>query len=96
LEKDIDNINEENKEVYFDDELFCKHLFNSVDTDNNGDIDIEELKVLLDQMKLFDDLKNKESAYSELFNEIDKNKNGKIEFDEFVDWWSKSLKYDNL
>ena len=58
-------------------------LFESNDTDCDGDIGLAEFHVLMREL----DPAMSAEALSIGFHEIDTNKDGRIDLAEFLDWW---------
>lgn len=97
LVKDITKIEEEKLEVHFDNDLFCKHLFNSFDLDSTEAINLKELANMMSEMSLYDEIvctpleneeKTKEKKAEMLFREMDFKKTGKIDLSEFQEWFN--------
>merc|ERR1719285_369333 len=59
-------------------ESYIHKVFSILDTDNNGQIDPEELAEVLDLTNEGDEVK-----IQEIIKEVDRNDDGKINFDEF-------------
>ena len=63
-------------------EYVLRALFKQFDTNNSGDLTIDELTFMLMKLQIACDRK----YVNALFQRFDENKNGVIEFEEFVDF----------
>ena len=74
----MSEISEEQRREY-------KKVFEQYDTDDNGCIDWDEFRKLLNELGEDMSLEDKLAA----FNDVDTNHSGRIDFEEFIAWWSK-------
>ena len=74
----MSEISEEQRREY-------KKVFEQYDTDDNGCIDWDEFRKLLNE--LGEDMSLEDKLAS--FNDVDTNHSGRIDFEEFIAWWSK-------
>ena len=63
---------------------FAKELFEVVDGDGSGEIDIFEFRELIMQLKHLDAT---EEQATQMFHEIDADGGGTIDLEEFQEWW---------
>ena len=63
---------------------FAKELFIHVDGDGSGEIDINEFRELIMNLKNLD---ADEEQATQMFHEIDADGGGSIDLEEFQDWW---------
>ena len=62
-----------------------KKVFDQFDTDDNGCIDWDEFRKLLNELDENMPLEDKLAA----FHDADSNRSGRIDFEEFITWWNK-------
>ena len=63
-----------------------KEAFDKIDSNKNGVIEKNELKVMLTEL----DIDASEERLNTLFDELDTDKNGEVDFKEFTNWYLKS------
>ncbi len=66
-----------------EEETELRENFNHFDSDDNGVIDFNEFKLLLDTLGA--DMSDEEMEVG--FDIVDANHNGQIDFGEFTGWW---------
>lgn len=67
-------------------EAMCKAIFDQIDKDKSGSIDVKELEQALQRMSKMNGLPTPTKAdVQDSLNLFDKNKDGTIQFQEFVD-----------
>ena len=62
-----------------------RETFDHFDSDNNGKIDFQEFKKLLDALD--SGMNHQEMEVG--FDVIDNDNNGYIDFEEFIEWWGE-------
>lgn len=60
-------------------------IWRHFDTDNNGSLDPDEIKLLLEFLCYLNDSRFNEELKENLFEDVDKNKDGKITKDELIE-----------
>jgi hypothetical protein len=65
-------------------EAIARITFNKYDADNSGCLDIEELKLILDELGA----KFNEDELKDALRELDTDNSGLIELEEFLSWWT--------
>ncbi|KAL1511559.1 hypothetical protein AB1Y20_006353 [Prymnesium parvum] len=61
-----------------------RSIFNSIDTNSNGEIELDELKQLLRKLGHQD---ISEAIVAQVIERLDKDKNGRVNFNEFESWY---------
>ncbi len=64
-------------------EAKIREIFEKYDVDDNGTIDWDEFRLLVDELKQDVSLKDKAAQ----FDDADANNSGMISFQEFQQWW---------
>ena len=74
------------------DESSISRIFNDVDKDGSGAIDVDEMELLLKNLSI-------SASYTEtqiLFNSLDEDNNGTIDFDEFSRWFKSIVSSSSI